>query len=164
MPQPQKRWKPIINAHIHIFTGDHVPAFLARSFLFWPIYYLTYIPWMIEIFHYFKEWRSIIRMDVVHPLRRIRSVIASIWLLQMAVTAVIGWLLLNALYFLLDLTNWQGPVESPFLKWCQDCIEWMIGQHILWENTRTADRIMLIALLFLVSPLSRKAIAWSSRG
>jgi len=31
---------PIINCHAHIFTGDHVPPYLAKSVLAWPLYKL----------------------------------------------------------------------------------------------------------------------------
>jgi hypothetical protein len=31
---------PIINVHTHIFTGDHVPPWLAKKFIWWPFYYL----------------------------------------------------------------------------------------------------------------------------
>ncbi len=35
-----KQKQPIINCHTHIFTGDHVPPWLAKTFLIWPLYYL----------------------------------------------------------------------------------------------------------------------------
>ena len=33
--------KPIINCHTHVFTGDYVPPYLAKTFLPWPFYYLV---------------------------------------------------------------------------------------------------------------------------
>src|SRR5687768_16043276 len=49
------REKPIINCHTHIFTGDHVPPFLARTFLPWPIYYLLPVG---PIVWCFRQWFS----------------------------------------------------------------------------------------------------------
>lgn len=40
---------PIINCHTHIFTGDHVPPYLGKSILKWPIYKLLNFQWIFRI-------------------------------------------------------------------------------------------------------------------
>ncbi|WP_338358667.1 hypothetical protein [Yeosuana marina] len=61
---------PIINCHIHVFTGDYVPPYLAKTFLPWPLYYLVSLRfivnalrwyyWQIQPFKYkhtYKTWK-----------------------------------------------------------------------------------------------------------
>ncbi|MBT8267996.1 MAG: amidohydrolase [Bacteroidia bacterium] len=38
---------PIINCHVHIFTGDYVPPFLAKTYLPEPLYRLLSMQWVI---------------------------------------------------------------------------------------------------------------------
>jgi len=47
---------PIINCHSHIFTGDHVPPWLARTFLPWPFYFLLPVSLVVAFLRWwFKE-------------------------------------------------------------------------------------------------------------
>src|SRR5882757_10886449 len=41
---------PIVNCHSHIFTGAHVPPYLARTFLPWPFYYLVPLSGLLKVF------------------------------------------------------------------------------------------------------------------
>ncbi len=48
--------KNIINAHTHVFTGNFVPPYLARTFVPWPFYYLVHTGWIIKQFkRHFKN-------------------------------------------------------------------------------------------------------------
>lgn len=38
--------QPIINCHAHIFTGDHVPPYLAKSIIVAPFYKLFNFQWI----------------------------------------------------------------------------------------------------------------------
>ncbi|HRG93896.1 MAG TPA: hypothetical protein PLZ10_13160, partial [Chitinophagaceae bacterium] len=44
---------PIINCHTHIFTGDHVPPWLAKTFLPWPIYFLLPLSGIVRLFRWY---------------------------------------------------------------------------------------------------------------
>ncbi|KAA9338786.1 amidohydrolase family protein [Adhaeribacter soli] len=52
MEQEQVKALPIINCHTHIFTGDHVPPYLAKTFLPWPLYYLASVSTVIRVFRF----------------------------------------------------------------------------------------------------------------
>lgn len=41
--EPTKPAAPIINCHTHIFTGDHVPPFIAKTYLPEPFYRLLHL-------------------------------------------------------------------------------------------------------------------------
>lgn len=50
MPEGQApKEYPIINCHTHLFTGDHVPPFLARAIIGWPWYRLINFKWVFWI-------------------------------------------------------------------------------------------------------------------
>lgn len=52
---------PIINCHTHIFTGDNVPPYLARTFIPWPFYYLIPVSFLVRVFRFWyrypNEWQ-----------------------------------------------------------------------------------------------------------
>lgn len=39
----------IINCHTHIFTGDHVPPYLGKTLMPYPLYYIVNIKWLIAL-------------------------------------------------------------------------------------------------------------------
>ncbi|MDR6845681.1 amidohydrolase family protein [Flavobacterium granuli] len=42
----------IINCHAHVFTGDHVPSYLAKTFLPWPFYYFLPLTPLVKLFRF----------------------------------------------------------------------------------------------------------------
>ena len=46
---------PIINCHAHVFTGDHVPPFLTRSFVPWPFYFLFRVNYFVTLFRWWYK-------------------------------------------------------------------------------------------------------------
>lgn len=52
---------PVINCHTHIFTGDHVPPWLARTFLPWPFYYLLPLSGIVGLLRWWykgpNQWK-----------------------------------------------------------------------------------------------------------
>lgn len=56
--------RPIISAHVHIFRGDHVPPFIARKFLPWPLFYLLNLNKILSFYKWIdkliddKKYRS----------------------------------------------------------------------------------------------------------
>jgi predicted TIM-barrel fold metal-dependent hydrolase len=43
---------PIVNCHTHIFTGDCVPPWLAKSIVPWPLYFLMPVSFIVKIFRF----------------------------------------------------------------------------------------------------------------
>jgi len=64
-----KEKEPIINCHTHIFTGDHVPPFLARSLVRWPFYYVINFKWVFYFFRKFYSKRDKKRFDGTDNLK-----------------------------------------------------------------------------------------------
>ena len=40
--------KPIINCHTHIFIGENIPPFIAKTFFIWPLYKIVSIPFVLS--------------------------------------------------------------------------------------------------------------------
>ncbi|QSB29289.1 amidohydrolase family protein [Flavobacterium sp. CLA17] len=45
----------IVNCHAHVFTGDHVPSYLAKTFLPWPLYYLLPLSPLVKLFRFWYD-------------------------------------------------------------------------------------------------------------
>ena len=62
---------PIINCHVHLFTGDHVPPWLAKSFVPWPLYYLLPMSAVVKLVRWWYDgpytiqfttpWKKLVR-------------------------------------------------------------------------------------------------------
>lgn len=57
-PQPAPEKYPIINCHTHIFTGDHVPPYLAKSIVNWPFYCFVNFRWIFKKFRRYYTKRD----------------------------------------------------------------------------------------------------------
>ena len=47
--------QPIINCHTHIFTGDHVPPYLAKTVVPAPLYFLINLSWVVGFFRFYHK-------------------------------------------------------------------------------------------------------------
>lgn len=54
---------PIINCHTHSFTGDHVPPYLAKSILKWPLYLLVNFRWIFGFMRKYYQKKDSKRFD-----------------------------------------------------------------------------------------------------
>jgi hypothetical protein len=47
--------KPIVNCHAHLFTAGHVPPWLAKTFLPWPLFYLLPVSGVVRLFKWWNK-------------------------------------------------------------------------------------------------------------
>ena len=66
MEEQTEAHQPIINCHTHIFTGDHVPPHLARTFVWWPFYYVLSLPLILWAVKSWNKWTDAIRFSPVY--------------------------------------------------------------------------------------------------
>ncbi len=156
---------PIINCHTHIFTGKHVPPFLAKTFVPTPFYFLIPLPLFLWIA---KTWRDI--GDLKHKKwyrsieklsYKVWSFLSRTWLLNILRTLVGIWIFLHVLYILYD---WFSAVSSPTESWISKGLEWvreLFAQwNILIEIQSVGIQIGLILFLLLFIPWGRNVIFW----
>ncbi|MCO6478297.1 MAG: amidohydrolase family protein [Phaeodactylibacter sp.] len=106
---------PIINCHTHIFTGDHVPPHLARSFVWWPFYYILSLPlilWGVKTWNRVKDaiqfsptYRAAKRMWYKFTIWVKRT-----WLLNILQWAIAALAIIHVFYILYD---WASLVFEP---------------------------------------------------
>lgn len=128
--------RKIINAHIHVFTGDFVPPYLAKTLIPWPIYYLLNANWVIRLFRFYyrfkfrkefanvedKETRNRLYKQLYNRKKRQRNkadlnlFIQNRWYLKLVKSLILLWLTLIASFYLIEfialfLTANQGILE-----------------------------------------------------
>jgi len=155
---------PIVNCHVHIFTGDHVPAFLARTIVPWPFYLLINIRWALRLmiwlrkigrFKYKVGWKTF-----VTRLGTTRAYIALRWPLAAVRWLFHGWLTINVFYFLLVLLVMVGAVDRSKVdgRWIKPIIDTLIDHRVLWEWRSTIVPITLSLYLWIFLPSLRRLV------
>lgn len=131
---------PIINCHTHIFTGDHVPPWLAKTFLFWPLYYLASTRMIIGIFrwYYSKPW-SPYKQQFQPWYKRWLRVKYKLWriitisrLSEVIYWLGTFWLALMTVFLLEDkLSSWWEPA-GQLAGWLDVFRSWMVDHRLVW--------------------------------
>jgi len=142
---------PIFNCHTHIFTARDVPPWIAKKFIPWPFYYLTHFP---SIF-----WIATKVRTLPDPLRRLRfmrnrtiGLLKSNFFTQILFNVGITYLLLNALYFIMQLSGTKIPFIPP------STIDNLEKYHILQSGWQSTPKLLLIFSALLITPALRKII------
>src|SRR6187200_1983478 len=97
--------KPIINCHTHIFTRRNVPPWLAKTYLFWPAYYLLHAGVLVRIIKWWvNEPHSIQYTNSGKQVEKIRFNVNYFLYRLNPIYQVIGWVLtLQAFFIFYDL-------------------------------------------------------------
>src|SRR5437868_6484989 len=64
MPNTPAKSPHFINCHTHIFIGENIPPYIAKTFLPWPLYYLLSIRFVLAVCKFWytserspKQWK-----------------------------------------------------------------------------------------------------------
>lgn len=121
-----KKKLPIQNCHTHLFTGDQVPPYLAKTLVSWPLYYILNIKWLIGLVRSFDKKGGFLRVlfyGVKVPLDKF-----FFWFQSntehYVFTKFIAWVLRCALTFYLIIITlsflrrfFETGYVREFLKW-----------------------------------------------
>jgi len=147
---------PITNTHVHIFTGDHVPKYIAKKILPWPLYYLTHVHVIVDIFKWWKKHER--KLDGLRLTReKTLGNIKSCWISWIAYSLLVGLLLINSLYFILD---YFGAIKA-FTEWISPHLAnnlGEIGELFLLPLSTPSQQIAVIIITTLLSSNARKLI------
>ena len=110
---------PVINCHTHIFTGDHVPALLARSVLRWPFYYLLNFRVIFNLFRRYYKKADKKRLDgtdnqKARQMYQMRQTLKRYFILDYLLTIVGIFLTIQAVDF---LCHWIYPNQQAETSW-----------------------------------------------
>lgn len=155
---------PVINCHTHIFTGDHVPSWLAKTFIIWPFYYLLPLSAIVRLFRWyyngpyrwqFKPWYK----KTARTLNTIRSFLAKHFILRLLKWAVTVFLTLNGFFI---LYNWLVKIFSAqaekWISWIDKIQSWLSARHLLLTVHSLFWQITLVLIVILLIPSGRNLI------
>lgn len=154
----QRKRPPFTNAHVHIFTGDHVPSFIAKKVLPWPLYYILHIHFWIWVYKKFKhEERS---FDKLLRLRNtIIGYIKSNRLVSILYSLFVGLMLVNAISFIIDLTNSEDTILSSLPNSVEFIYHW-IEKNLVTQEIDNTLKIFSILLISFLSRNARTVLFW----
>ncbi len=151
---------PIINCHTHIFTGDNVPPFLAKTYLPWPFYYLMHLSLFVSFFRWWykgpaaipqKPWYKkmmIVRNNIHRLLKKAGIIIPliSLWLLLQVIFILLGWL--SVLF----------PAEGSVINLLTKAQKWLTDNNLLIHFSGNFLKVLLVLFVLLFIPWGRRLI------
>lgn len=156
---------PIINSHTHIFTGDYVPPYLARTFL-GPFYKIAHVGILISIFRSFHMGRlkaipDLIRKykDWKETMKRTISNITWLWskwfrnTMDLLLKIVIGWLGITTLIIVID--QWLNllPIEDYLndnILWDRIELKWLLWPFFILDKSLILKIATVAITLFFI--------------
>ena len=152
---------PIINCHTHIFTGNHVPPFIGKTYLPWPFYYLLHLSVFVSFFRWWYKYPAAIPQKPWYKRLLIirNSVQRFIKKTGFIAPLVSLWLLLQALFILFD---WMAvlfpPEDSGIIKWLMKAKQWLLDYYILVPLHSNWLKVIVVLFVLLFIPWGRKLI------
>lgn len=141
---------PIINCHTHIFTGDHVPPYLAKTYVPEPLHRFIHLGFIVALFRFWYKYPARIPYSVpykkgVRLLTRIRAFFSRLYPLDN-----ILWLYI--LFFVLYLIGTvilpaAPPDNEKDTDWIQKAIN--IADPYFPDITETWAKILIILLVLI---------------
>lgn len=153
MEQPNQSQLPIVNCHTHIFTGDHVPPFIAKTYLFFPFYYLLHLSFIVNFFRWWNAGPARIKYtNSVKKLmgfrNRLQYIINRFGPLKLL---IVLFLTLQVVFILFDwISSIFPPQESKILELFTAARNWLNSYVVLFPvTTNTFLQILLVIFVLL---------------
>jgi hypothetical protein len=134
---------PIINCHAHVFTGDYVPPFLAKTYLPEPLYRLLSMRWVITCLRwYYSKVKPLLYKNGYKKWKRLwfkcemffkrNYVLATLKFLAEAYLCIAIIFYIGIWWFNIDsdYTGYKALVVNALI-WLRDC-GWIINVPILF--------------------------------
>lgn len=154
---------PLINCHTHIFTGDHVPPYLAKTFLPLGLYYLFPLSMVVSLFRWYyngpdrwkyRSWYKKVKLIIyqikMHVLRNI--------VLRLLGYLLGTWLAVHALFILFD---WLARLVTPdgsLTSILEDARNWLSERNLLLIPESSLLKWLIITVVFLFFATGRNLI------
>lgn len=162
--QNTTRSTPIINCHTHIFTGDHVPPYLAKAFVFWPLYYLFPLSAIVSFLRYwytkgpytwqFKPWYK----NIAHTIFHIKVFLLRNKILKILRDVLGLYITIHALFIIHDWLHKLSPSESKISEYIESARTWMSDNNLLLPLTSLAAQIFIVCFLLVFVRYGRNLI------
>lgn len=152
---------PITNCHTHIFTGYHVPPYLAKSFLPNPLYYILNLNRLVILFRYIQ--RKIKKLKYSSQYKRwqgFRSAIRLYSKYYNPVFMILGILVvLQFLFILFRFFTWlNGESGSKIYVFFNNIEKWLLSYSLLIPEYTGKWQIIAVILMMLLLPSTRNLL------
>jgi len=143
----------MFNCHAHIFTGDHVPPYLAKTFLPFPLYYIAHVPMLIALFRrYFngpgtwkyKGWYK--NMKAFFYWWKMLNV--RYWVVSLLGILVGLYISLQVIFILVDWIQALDPLSKETYSRIMDAERYLQDYWFIYIPHATAWKIVLVVVLF----------------
>ncbi|HUR66000.1 MAG TPA: amidohydrolase family protein [Chitinophagaceae bacterium] len=156
--------KQIINCHTHVFTGDHVPPWLAKTFLVWPLYYLIPLSGFVKVFRWwyngpgdwkYKPWYK----KIARTLSSIKAFLSKNFILTGLKFIVKILLTIHSFFIIYDWVNSLLSSKAiTWVKWIESIRQWLRDKNILWDIPVLLWQILIVLLVLVFIPSGRNFI------
>ncbi|MEX0362052.1 MAG: hypothetical protein AB3N10_13815, partial [Allomuricauda sp.] len=169
--------KQLVNCHAHVFTGNFVPPFLAKTIVPWPFYYLIYTPMVVGLVKlFFKIKHGIRYSDKIHRLWIVRFwkflkkaflkikflVLGNYWV-RIPFRLVVFWISAIAVIYLVEFVALILKVDEFANKYFMLIKDWL-QEHFLYFDLGDFYRIIWIVAVLLIIKSSRRPILFVLKG
>jgi predicted TIM-barrel fold metal-dependent hydrolase len=155
---------PIINCHTHVFTGDHVPPYLARTYVPEPFHYLISLNVLVSVFRWWYRWPARIPHKFwFKRLRRGFTYVNLVYHKCWPLTTIFEYYLFFQTFYVLNRLlppvlpegNWLSKLTSNFSRW--------LSPYMLPINGKVLQ-VCFVILILLFFPTIRNFLSWMSSG
>jgi len=156
---------PIINCHSHVFTGDHVPPWLAKTFLPWPVYRLLPVSGIVRLFRWwFKEngpndfffsdaWKRIVKGLYKTRMFLVRNVVFAF------LSPLVGvYVTINVFFFLYNVITGIFKAPAEHAKEVGGIEGFLVKEGIIFQHPNVLLMLLFIILLLLFYQWGRDLI------
>lgn len=150
---------PIVNCHTHIFTGDHVPPYLAKTFVPGPVAWLLSLSAIVKIFQlYYRSvyrWRYRTRYKrASFLLYKVKMFVYRNYILNLIYFLLGVWVTIQAFFIVTDLIDQSQSLWQPL----QNFRDWLIDSGVYLDQISPTKKILIWLVLWLFFPSSRNLV------
>jgi len=170
MESETKSKAPIVNCHTHVFTGDHVPPFLAKTFLPWPLYYLFPMTALVGFLRWydqtFGKWKYQYWFKRFVQIRYKVKMFFKRYFLFHLVSLLVGLLLtLQVFFFLYELILMiAGSTSASAANAIEKSEVFFERNYLLFPAPGVWLNVLFTILLMLFFPSGRNLILFIFKG
>ncbi len=145
--------QPIVNCHTHIFKGEHVPPYLAKSFVPNPVYKWLSVPRILWLAIAYRDRRNKKYKDPYRQKEWDRTERSIKWGRNRfwgIIKKVLGtWITFHALFALLGWIGLNDASSSGFwAQWIGKIHEWLLAHYVMVPLKSIWLQIPVVLLVF----------------
>ncbi|MDX2070236.1 MAG: hypothetical protein SFV55_17545 [Haliscomenobacter sp.] len=154
---------PIINCHSHVFTGDHVPPYLAKTFVPWPFYYFLPLSLVVSLFrmwyNHINEWKHKAWWVKIHQILFRLKILGDRNLLAKGLIFLFGLMItIHAFFILYDGFVLIIKPQANYNDIVNALRKWLLDYNLLYIPKSLLLKSLLVLIVFIFFKLGRNFI------